>query len=117
VKSNSRLNWDEIKKLLFTHFADKRSDPDLLRKFNQLENKKLSVEAFYDMISDTHKALCNIIDRTETNPTALQIKNKLYEATCLEVFVTGLKGNSDSAVRSRNLNTLHKAYEIASIFF
>jgi len=57
VKSNSRLKWDEIKLLLITHFAKKISKPDLLRELNQLENKKLSVEAFYDEISDTLKAL------------------------------------------------------------
>jgi len=67
VKSNSRLNLEEIIQLLITHFADKRSEPDLLRELNQLANKDMSVEAFYDEISDKHKALCNIIDITETN--------------------------------------------------
>jgi len=47
---------------LITHFADKRTEPDLLRKLNQLENKMLSVEAFYDEILDTYMALFNIND-------------------------------------------------------
>jgi len=62
IKSNSRLNWDQIKQFLITHFADKRTEPDLLRKLNQLENKMLSVEAFYDEILDTYMALFNIND-------------------------------------------------------
>jgi len=54
VKSNSRLNWDEIKQLLITHIADERSEQNLLRELNYLENNKLSIEACYDDISETH---------------------------------------------------------------
>jgi len=57
-----------------------------------------------------HKALCNVIARTDTNPIAIQAKKNLYEETCLEAFVIGLKG---SAVRGRIPRTLLGAYEIA----
>jgi len=113
VKLNCGLNWDEIKRILVAHFANKRSEPHLLRELSQLENKRLTVELFYLEVSDVHKALCNVIDRTDTNPIAIQTKKKLYEETCLEAFVTGLKGNLGSAVRGRVPRTLLEAYEIA----
>jgi len=51
--------------ILIAHFADKRSEPDLLRELNQLKNKRLTVELFYSEVSDVHKALCNVIDRSD----------------------------------------------------
>jgi len=43
-----------------------------------------------------HKALFNVIARTDTSPIAVQAKKNLYEETCLEAFVTGLKGSAVS---------------------
>jgi len=66
-----------------------------------LTNKGLTVEIFYSEVSAWYKALCNVIDRTDTNSIAIQVKKMLYDETCLEAFVTGLKGNLGSAVRGK----------------
>jgi len=40
----AELNWDQIKRILISHFKDKRSELDLIMEFSHIKEKKLNVE-------------------------------------------------------------------------
>jgi len=53
----SELNWDQIKKILITHFKDKRSEQDLIMELTHIKEKKLELETLYTKVMTLKKAL------------------------------------------------------------
>ncbi|KAM8702579.1 hypothetical protein ACLKA7_001915 [Drosophila subpalustris] len=65
-------------------------------------------------LTDVIKALFDLVTAKEMNVVALQVKKEHYAATCLEAFVTGLRGGLGTLVRGKEPETLQKAFEYAT---
>lgn len=79
-----------------------------------MEHKKLPVKGFFNKVFDIQKALFDLVTANETNMVALEVKKEHHAATCLEAFVTGLRGSLGTFVRGMEPETLQKAFVYAT---
>jgi len=82
----SELNWDQIKKILITHFKDKRSEQDLIMELTHIKEKKLELEALYTKVMTLKKALVSLVKSNEQGILLRSEKVKWYEEMALNAF-------------------------------
>jgi len=110
---DSELNWDQIKKILITHFKDKRSEQDLIMELTHIKEKKLELEALYTKVMTLKKALVSQAKSKEQGMLLRGEKTKWYEDMALNAFVSALKGPIGVTIRNMGVTNIAKAYEIA----
>nr|XP_036677355.1 putative uncharacterized protein DDB_G0286901 [Drosophila suzukii] len=109
---DSELNWDQIKKILITHFKDKRSEQDLIMELTHIKEKKLELEALYTKVMTLKKALVSQAKSKEQGMLLRGEKTKWYEDMALNAFVSALKGPIGVTIRNMGVTNIAKAYEI-----
>ncbi|XP_043062812.1 homeobox protein 5-like [Drosophila yakuba] len=109
----TELNWDQIKKILVSHFKDKRSEQDLIMELTHIKEKKLELEALYTKVMTLKKALVSLLKANEQSIILKGEKIKWYEEMALNAFVSALKGPIGVTIRNMEGLNIAKAYEIA----
>lgn len=61
---------------------------------------------------EIHTKLKKLVNTHETSEEAKRCKNKLYEETCLRIFINGLRGQIGISLCMMKPETLEDAYEI-----
>lgn len=109
----SELNWDQIKRILISHFKDKRSGQDLIMELTHIKEKKLDVEALYSRVMTLRNALVSLTKTGENSILLRSEKIKWYEEMVLNAFISALKGPIGVTIRNMGVPNIAKAYEIA----
>lgn len=104
------LDWEEIKNKLIEHFDSKSSRRSLIRKLSEFRQTS-TIEEFYGRVIDLLQTLINDVVIHEADEGVRNAKRELYRKYCLNVFVSKLKEPIRSAVRAREPNCLHLAFE------
>ncbi|XP_041451289.1 myb-like protein P [Drosophila obscura] len=108
------LIWDEIKANLKRLYTSKKTEAILIREIQTLPTG-LSINKLFFAIAKLRGQLVSLTNdpnRDAQNPTA---KHALYSDICLNAFIVGLNGPLKTIIRSRNPESIEKAYEMAQI--
>ncbi|XP_039481517.1 ABC transporter H family member 2-like [Drosophila santomea] len=112
----SELNWDQIKRILVSHFRDKRSEQDLIMELTHIKEKNLEVEALYTKVMTLKKALVSLTQNRREQYTGVTIRimgvpniAKAYEIACREEKLTAIESVGSEPKTQRSLESRDKA--------
>ncbi|XP_044314740.1 1-phosphatidylinositol 3-phosphate 5-kinase-like [Drosophila rhopaloa] len=108
------LIWDEIKANLKRLYTSKKTEAILIREIQTLPSG-LSINKLFFAIAKLRSQLVSLTNDSDRDAQNLAAKHALYSDICLNAFVVGLNGPLKTIIRSRNPESIEKAYEIAQI--
>lgn len=111
--SGAGLNWDEIKDALILHCSDKPDEQTLMFELHNLTYCQYPIHVLFEKICEIKTALFKLTDTKECEPILIKTKKEFFANTCLNTFLTGIRGPLGLAVRSMRPTSLQEAFEWA----
>jgi len=112
--SGTPLIWNEIKANFKRLYTSKKTEAILIREIQTLPSG-LFIHEFFFAIAKLRGQLVSLTNdsgRGGQNTTGIYA---LYSDICLNAFIVGLNGPLKTIIRSRNPESIEKAYELAQI--
>lgn len=104
------LNWDSIRENLISHYADKRSEINLIRDLHTIQQNNSTLEEYYSKIIDLQSTMVNHCKINESNSVVIGTKTGLFKEMCLATFLAGLKEPLGSMVRAMQPDDITEAF-------
>lgn len=105
------LNWDSIRENLISHYADKRSEINLIRDLHSINQQNNTIEEYYSKIIDLQSTMINFTKINENNLIVIDTKNNLFKEMCLSTFLAGLREPLGSMVRAMQPDDIQEAFQ------
>ncbi|XP_049307555.1 chloride channel protein E-like [Bactrocera dorsalis] len=114
ILCDTRLNWDDVKTNLKRLYSSKKTEAMLLREIQTLPDGLTMGKLFFTIIK-LRSQLTTLAKDIDQNSYGLAAKRALYDEICLNAFIVGLKDPLRTIIRTRNPETIEKAYEYGQI--
>lgn len=103
-------SWDEIKKVLSLHYADKRDIQTLEHQLNQLSQGSSPVEEFYATVNHQLSLIVNKLKTESYGAETVKALVETYRNRSLDIFIRGLKPDLSRMIIIQKPKTLPEAY-------
>lgn len=107
---NTAFNFDAIINRLDFTYVDKRPLHILEQELMILQQGKLTMDEFYDLVNEKLNAIVNKINLTYNQPQTTQAFIDAANERALRTFITGLNNRKGEILYAANPSTLPEAY-------
>lgn len=103
-------DWNEIKKILSLHYADKRDIQTLEHQLNQLSQGSSKMDEFYASVNHQLSLIINKLKTESYSQETVRALIETYRNRALDVFVRGLSTDLSRMIIIQKPKTLPEAY-------
>lgn len=108
-----KIDWAPIKTHLLNRYADARDENALMKELFNFKQNSSSLQDYYFKINEILAKLINCLNN-ETDELSKITKRKIFQKSCLNVFIRGLYGALGGDVFAMRPDTLECAYKFAN---
>lgn len=103
-------DWEDIKRTLALHYADKRDIRTLERELGEMSQGSRSLDSFYMDVNSHLSLILNNLKAGNYPREAVKALTETYRDKALDVFIQGVGGDCSKHLLVRGLKNLPEAY-------